>query len=77
MPPLAATVSFRLGWRDGVSVEAAKWQGALQDLGFETVTVAGGGVADVVVPGLDIDASDPPSVATVETALAEADLVIV
>ena len=29
--PLAAVVSYRLGGTDGVSVEAAKWQGALPD----------------------------------------------
>lgn len=77
MPPLAAIVSFRLGWRDGVSVEAAKWAGALRDLGFETVTVAGGGVADVLLPGLDIEAEEAPSGPAVEAALADADVVIV
>jgi mannosylglucosylglycerate synthase len=35
-----------------VSVEAAKWVHALEQLGFEVVTLAGSGEADVIIPGL-------------------------
>jgi hypothetical protein len=52
--PTAALLSFRLGGPDGVSVEAAKWQRALTDLGFATVTVAGSGAVDHLLPGLSI-----------------------
>jgi len=48
----AAVVSFRLGGPDGVSIEAAKWVGALSRLGYRVRTVAGDGTADVVIPGL-------------------------
>jgi len=50
---LAISLSFRLGGPDGVSVEAAKWQAALRQLGYQIRTVAGAGPVDVVVPGLD------------------------
>ena len=50
---LAVSVSFRLGGPDGVSVEAAKWQAALRELGYRIRTVAGEGPVDVRVPGLD------------------------
>ena len=78
-PPLAAIVSFRLGGPDGVSVEAAKWRGALEQLGFSVRTVAGGGRADVVLPGLGIDPSTAPSPdpAEVTAALDGAALVVV
>ncbi|MGH9179721.1 MAG: glycosyltransferase family 4 protein [Acidimicrobiales bacterium] len=78
-PPVAAIVSFRLGGPDGVSVEAAKWGWALEQLGFSVRTVSGGGQADVVVPGLGIDpaASPPPQPAEVAVALDGADLVVV
>ncbi len=45
-------ISFRLGGTDGVSIEAAKWCAALRTLGFGVRTIAGEGVADVLVPGL-------------------------
>jgi glycosyltransferase involved in cell wall biosynthesis len=51
--PIAVSLSFRLGAADGVSVEAAKWQWALRQLGYEVVTVAGSGPVDVTVGGLD------------------------
>jgi glycosyltransferase involved in cell wall biosynthesis len=73
----AAIVSFRLGWQDGVSVEAAKWAGALTTLGYDVRTVAGGGVADVVVPGLDINDGTSPSRDAVARELEGADVVIV
>ena len=70
-------LSFRLGGPDGVSVEAGKWAWALARLGFALRTVAGDGDVDVLVPGLSIDAPDPPSCAEVTDALDGADLVIV
>ncbi len=80
----AAIVSFRLGGADGVSVEAAKWAGALRTLGFAVRTVAGEGPVDHLVPGLAIGAAgaadgagpgpDPDELAR---ALAGADLVVV
>lgn len=75
--PTAAIVSFRLGGPDGVSVEAAKWAWALGRLGFAVRTVAGTGQADAVLPGLAIDAAEPPTVDAVSAALAGADLVVV
>jgi mannosylglucosylglycerate synthase len=51
--PLAVSVSYRLGGADGVSIEAAKWQWALKELGYRVRTVAGGGPVDVVVEGLE------------------------
>ncbi|HLH28875.1 MAG TPA: hypothetical protein VKW77_08150, partial [Acidimicrobiales bacterium] len=68
---------FRLGGSDGVAVEAAKWQGALSQLGFGTLTVAGSGRADRILPGLAIDAAEPPTRGELEGALADADLVVV
>jgi glycosyltransferase involved in cell wall biosynthesis len=70
-------VSFRLGGQDGVSVEAAKWADALGLLGWTVRTVAGQGPVEVLLPGLAIDAPEPPSRADVEDALAGADIVII
>lgn len=70
-------ISFRLGGGDGVSVEAAKWEAALQTLGWDVRTVAGSGPVDVLLPGLAIDASAPPTRSEVEDACAPADLVVV
>ena len=78
--PTAAVVSYRLGHADGVSVEAAKWIDALYALGWDVVTVAGDGVADVVLPGLAHDAPsqvDPPSRSQLDAAFATADVVFV
>ena len=82
MAPQAVTVSFRLGGDDGVSVEARKWSAALRALGFETRRVAGeiqdaGEGDDVVVPGLAIDATQPPRARELEDAFHGADLLIV
>ncbi len=74
--PEAAIVSYRLGAGDGVSVEAAKWAWALGQLGFSVRTVAGTEPADVVVPGLALDAPGPPRRAAVAGALAGCDLVV-
>ncbi|MGH8986993.1 MAG: hypothetical protein ACRDXC_00145 [Acidimicrobiales bacterium] len=75
--PRAALVSFRLGGGDGVSIEAAKWSWALGRLGFETSTIAGEGPVDRVLPGLSIGSAAPLCRADVDTALADADLVVV
>jgi mannosylglucosylglycerate synthase len=75
--PTAAIVSFRLGGTDGVSIESAKWAAALEVLGWVVVTVAGSGPVDTCLPGLAIDAAEPPSRGEVGDALAAADLVVV
>jgi mannosylglucosylglycerate synthase len=75
--PTAALLSFRLGGTDGVAVEAAKWQWALGSLGFTTVTLAGEGTADRLVPGLSMGAPAPPTRAELVAALGDADLVVV
>ena len=72
-----ALVSFRLGRADGVSVEAAKWAWALRALGHEVTTVAGEGVADRIVPGLEIGAIEPPDRFELAGAIGNADCVIV
>ena len=46
-------------------------------LGHDVTTVAGEGVADVMLPGLAIDATTPPTLDELERALGDADLVIV
>jgi glycosyltransferase involved in cell wall biosynthesis len=77
--PVAAVVSYRLGHADGVSVEAAKWMGALRVLGYDVLTVAGDGVADVIFPGLAYDAPDdvaPPPVDELASTFAAADVVV-
>lgn len=73
----AAIVSFRLGGTDGVSIEAAKWQWALRELGFSARTVAGSGPVDVTVPGLSIGAEQEPSPAEVDQAIEGTELVVV
>ena len=75
--PIVAIVSFRLGGSDGVSVEAAKWGRALGTLGFDVVTVAGDGPVDRLLPGLAIDAHEPPTAGDLDAALDDADLVVV
>ena len=74
--PTVAVLSFRLGWPDGVSVVAASWRRALTELGFDTFTVAGTGQADVLLPGLALDATTPPTTTAVHDAIAGADVVI-
>jgi glycosyltransferase involved in cell wall biosynthesis len=75
--PDAALVSFRLGGRDGVSIEAAKWADALGRLGWRVRTVAGGGPVDTTLPGLAMDAPEAPTRREVDDALAPFDLVVV
>lgn len=77
MSPVVAIVSFRLGGTDGVAIEAAKWAWAMGQLGWSVQTVAGSGTADRLLPGLAIDAAEPPSQAELASALADADLVVV
>lgn len=69
-------MSYRLGGTDGVAIEAAKWAGALTSLGHQVRTVAGEGVADLLVPGLAAGATRPPSLDELAAALAS-DLVVV
>jgi hypothetical protein len=70
-------VSFRLGGTDGVAIESAKWIAALSSLGHRVRTVAGDGVADVIVPSLAIDATSLTSIEELSDAIDGADLVIV
>ena len=71
-------VSFRLGGRDGVSVEADKWIRVLRAMGHVVTTVAAEGPVDVAVPGLGIDDADrPPTPAAVASGVGDADLAIV
>ena len=82
MTATAVLLSYRLGDTDGVSVETAKWERALQTLGFATRRVAGelagdGRIDDVVVPWLAWESTDPPSAPALSDALAGADLVVV
>jgi glycosyltransferase involved in cell wall biosynthesis len=75
--PTAALLSFRLGGSDGVSIEAVKWAGALRQLGWDTLTVAGAGPVDVLLEGLAIDAPSPPTRQELDDALAPADVVVI
>ncbi|HEV3268828.1 MAG TPA: glycosyltransferase [Acidimicrobiales bacterium] len=70
-------VSFRLGGTDGVSIEAAKWIEAFESLGHDVTTLAGEGVADVVMAELAIRATKEPRLDDVARVLADADLVVV
>lgn len=72
-----AFVSFRLGLSDGVSIVAARWAEALDELGYDVRTVAGEGPVDHVISGLALDATEPPSSAELDAALGDVDLVIV
>src|SRR5271170_1940842 len=70
-------VSFRLGMADGVSIEAAKWSWAMRELGHEVRTVAGEGICDVTVRGLELAAPEPPDPDELARALEGAECVIV
>lgn len=82
--PTAALCSYRLGGSDGVSVEAAKWEWALRELGFDVRRVAGE-FGDGLRPDdtwLEFLSIDPPAGATPEpdalaATLAGVDLVVV
>ncbi len=82
--PTAVFVSFRLGGADGVSIEAAKWDWALRELGFATRRVAGeldGAMRpnDTWLPFLAIEPVDGarPDPEALGAAIAGADLVVV
>ena len=66
-----------MGGPDGVSIEAAKWAGALAQLGLTVTTIAGEGIADLILPGLAAGAPSPPTLEAVDDALTTADLVVV
>jgi len=70
-------VSFRLGGSDGVSIEAAKWAGAFGTLGWDVRTIAGDGPVDVLLPGLAMEAEEPPTRGELGDALSGADIVVV
>lgn len=70
-------VSFRLGARDGVSIEAQKWIDAFKELGHRVTRLAGEGDADVVMPELAIGATTAPSLDGLSRVLSRADLVVV
>lgn len=72
-----AFLSFRLGQSDGVSIVAKSWQNAFESLGWNTITVAGEGRPDRLVPGLEIDAEMAPDAAELQAALHDVDLVVV
>ena len=69
-------MSYRLGGRDGVSIEAAKWCRAFEALGHSVRTVAGEGSADRIVAGLAAGDVAGPDGAALESALAGADVVV-
>lgn len=71
-----AIVSFRLGGTDGVAVVARSWADALEALGIHVVTVAGEGPVDRIVASLALDAVEAPTVAEIEAALEDVDLVV-
>ncbi len=84
MTGVAVLLSYRLGGTDGVSVEAAKWEWALRELGFATRRVAGDiaqpRADDVVLPWLSYDTTAPdpePEPAELRSALDGAALVVV
>jgi len=62
---------------DGVSVVARNWQRAFEQLGYDVHTVAGDGPVDRTVPGLAIEATDPPTAAELRRALGDVELVVV
>jgi glycosyltransferase involved in cell wall biosynthesis len=72
-----AILSYRLGMADGVSVTAAQWAVALRRLGARVTTIAGEGRADVLVPGLAVNAPAPPPPERLAAALEGVDLVVV
>ncbi len=72
-----AFLSFRLGGADGVSIVADRWRAMFSSLGWETVTVAGSGPVDRIVPELAIGSTTAPTVEAVEGALLDCDLVVV
>lgn len=76
-PARVAILSFRLGGTDGVSIEAAKWGWAFEELGWGVVTVAGSGPVDRLVPGLAMDATEPPGPMELAASISDASLTVV
>ena len=72
-----AFISFRLGQTDGVSIVAETWRQCLEQLGWETYTIAGEGPVDIRIDGLRLDSSVGPDHGELVSALAPADLVVV
>lgn len=72
-----AIVSYRLGMADGVSVTAGQWAAGFRRIGMRVRLVAGDGRPDVLVPGLGLDAAQPPSRRSLDAALQDADVVVV
>ena len=70
-------MSFRLGGTDGVSIVANHWQRLFRNLGWNTITVAGSGPVDRLIPGLSLDSVHPPHPSEVRDALSDVDLVVV
>ncbi len=82
MTRTAVLLSARLGGTDGVSVEAAKWEGALGALGFSTRRVAGElpdnrRADDVLLPWLARETDASPTPAELAGAIGGSDLVVV
>jgi glycosyltransferase involved in cell wall biosynthesis len=83
--PVVAVISFRLGGTDGVSVEAAKWEGGWRALGYEVRRIAGeirgaARLGDVVLPWLAIEpvpGTGRPRPEELERALGGAAVVVV
>ncbi|MCU1490458.1 MAG: hypothetical protein JWM85_1863 [Acidimicrobiaceae bacterium] len=68
--------AYRLGMRDGVSVEASKWKAAMEHLGWSVRTVAGEGTADILLAGLAASGAGPAA-SELAMALSGADVVVV
>ncbi len=75
--PTVAIMSFRLGRHDGVSVVADTWRRVFEGWGWSTMTIAGDGPVDVLVPGLAQAAPEPPTDDELRATMADADLVVV
>ena len=75
--PTCAFLSFRLGVPDGVSIVAGSWRRCFSTLGWETITIAGEGPVDRVIPWLAIDTKLAPDAAELESALDGVDVVVV
>ena len=80
--PVAAIVSYRLGGADGVAIEAAKWQWALGELGFDVGPWPARARSMCWCSGLESapgspGRAPPPSIAPLDAALSDAERVIV
>ena len=75
--PTCGIVTFRLSEHDGVSAVIRQWRRVLEDLGLTTLTIAGSGEADHILPGLAIGASAPPTASELTAALDTCDFILV